>query len=147
MRECRRMTEEELLNRIALQNNTPPEEVRKEMQKMIDDLWNWEDDTEEFKKLRFRAGHKPSIMEFIDYCAGAVQKDEEKKPRFFHRKKADAADQWGREVACAGLLNFWQIRDHPILVGKHPLLIHRDKVVIAAGGRDAHSGSDQLKKS
>ena len=79
------MTEEELLNTIAKNNHTTPEEVRKEIQKAIDDLWYGENDTEEFKKLRLLIGHKPSIMEFIDYMAGMVEKEE--KPGFFHRRK------------------------------------------------------------
>ena len=79
------MTEEELINTIAKNNHTTPEEVRKEMQTMIDDLWNGDNDTEEFKKLRLLIGHKPSIMEFVDYTAGMAQK--EKKPGLFHRKR------------------------------------------------------------
>ena len=79
------MTEEELLNTIAKNNHTTAEEVRKEMQKAINDLWYGENDTEEFKQLRLLIGHKPSIMEFIDYMAGMAEK--EKKPGFFHRKK------------------------------------------------------------
>ena len=76
---------EELLNTIAKNNHTTAEEVRKEMQKAINDLWYGENDTEEFKKLRLRIGHKPSIMEFIDYMAGMAEKEE--KPGFFHRRK------------------------------------------------------------
>ena len=33
------MTEEELLNTIAKNNHTTAEEIRKEMQKAINDLW------------------------------------------------------------------------------------------------------------
>ena len=42
------MTEEELLNTIAKNNHTTAEEVRKEIQKAIDELWYGENDTEEF---------------------------------------------------------------------------------------------------
>lgn len=79
------MTEEELLNTIAKNNHTTPEEVRKEMQTMIDDLWNGENDTEEFKKLRLLIRHKPPIMEFVNYAAGMAE--QEKKPGIFHRKR------------------------------------------------------------
>ena len=76
------MTEDELLNTLAKKNKTTPEEVRRDMQEMIDDIWYKNDgseDTEEFKKLRLLIGHKPSIMEFVNYCAGAVEKEKERK--------------------------------------------------------------------
>ena len=78
------MTETELIETVAVKNHVTPEEVRNDIQFMIDDLWaNYETDTEEFKKLRLRIGHKPSIMEFLDYCARLVE--EERKQRSFFR--------------------------------------------------------------
>jgi len=45
------------------------------MQTMIDDLWNGNNDTEEFKKLRLLTGYKPSIIGFINYTAGLAKKE------------------------------------------------------------------------
>ena len=78
------MTEIELLETIAAKNHVTPEEVRRDIQFMIDDLWaNYETDTEEFKRLRLLIGHKPSIMEFLEYCAGLVEQERKQKRRFF----------------------------------------------------------------
>ena len=80
------MTETDLIETIAVKNHVTPEEVRNEIQFMIDDPWaNYETDTEEFKKLRLRIGHKPSILEFPDYCAGLVEKERKQERRFFFR--------------------------------------------------------------
>ena len=69
------MTEEEILQAVALKHHTSPEDVRQNNQFIIDDLWeNYQSDTAEFKKLRLLVGHKPSIEEFLDYCSGKVNK-------------------------------------------------------------------------
>ena len=77
------MTEEELLASLAEKHKTSPEEVRKELETMIDEFWYKRDgssDTEEFKRLRLLIGHKPSIMEFVNFCNDEVLKNREKKP-------------------------------------------------------------------
>ena len=68
------MTETELIEKIAIKNHVAPEEVRSDLQFMIDDLWaNYESDTEEFKRLRLLIGHKPSILEFLGYCVKQIR--------------------------------------------------------------------------
>ena len=41
------LTEDELLNTLAKKNNTTPEEVRRDMQEMIDDIWYKNDGSED----------------------------------------------------------------------------------------------------
>ena len=75
------MNEEEILQVVALKHYTSPEEVRQNIQFIIDDLWeNYQSDTAEFKKMRLLVGHKPSIGEFPDYCSGKVN---QKRQRFW----------------------------------------------------------------
>ena len=68
------MTETEVIEAVAMKNQVTPDEVRSEIQFIIDDLWlNYQNDTEEFKRLRLMIGHKPSIMEFLEYCVQQVR--------------------------------------------------------------------------
>ena len=68
------MTETELIEAVAVKNHATPDEVRSDLQFMIDDLWaNYVMDTEEFKRLRLMIGHKPSIMESLEYCVQQVR--------------------------------------------------------------------------
>ena len=44
------------------------------MQKSIDEMWEMDPPSEENKRLKeFFNFQKPSIMEFVDYCAGVVR--------------------------------------------------------------------------
>ena len=82
------MTEEELLASLAEKHKTTPAEVRQELETMIDEFWYKRDgssDTEEFKRLRLLIGHKPSIMEFVNFCGEEVEKNREKKPWYLRR--------------------------------------------------------------
>lgn len=68
-----------MLQMIAKKNHTTVDEVRTEMQKAIDEMWEMGENganppSEENLKLKeFFNYKKPSTMEFVNYCAGAVQ--------------------------------------------------------------------------
>ena len=76
----KKMNEDMILERVAQKNGVSPEEVRSNIQAIIDDLWNGTDDTEEFKKLRLLIGHKPFVMEFLNYISGMMEKERASKP-------------------------------------------------------------------
>ena len=64
-----------------------PDNHQAALQLMNDDLWNGNNDTEEFKKLRLLTGHKPSIIGFINYTAGLAEK--EKKAGIFSQEEKE----------------------------------------------------------
>ena len=74
------MNEDMILERVAQKNGVSPEEVRSNIQAIIDDLWNGTDDTEEFRKLRLLIGHQPSVIEFLNYISGMMEKEKASKP-------------------------------------------------------------------
>ena len=74
------MNEDMILERVAQKNGVSPEEVRSNIQAIIDDLWNGTDDTEEFKKLRLLIGNQPSVIEFLNYISGMMEKERASKP-------------------------------------------------------------------
>ena len=74
------MNEDMILERVAQKDGVSPEEVRSNIQAIIDDLWNGKDDTEEFRKLRLLIGQKPSVKEFLNYISGMMEKVRASKP-------------------------------------------------------------------
>ena len=73
---------DEILQALAVQNNTTPEEVRKGMQEALDAGWNTRDPhSRELWDTIPRKAEKPTLEEFIEFMAAVTAYAQARDPQ------------------------------------------------------------------